>query len=162
MLVNGVNAPLVGHAALTSGGIYRLSPKFAPGQALDVAAAGTANGANVQIWRYVGNANQKWRANFINGRWEFAPQHTGATDNRLDVRNGSSLNGENVWTWDANGGLAQRWQSFYNGDFTYSLQPDCAFGKRLDVSNGSPNDGTNVWIWNNNGGDAQRWMFLNP
>ena len=41
-------------------GYYRLTPMNATGSCLDVNGVSTANGANVQIWQYVGGPNQQW------------------------------------------------------------------------------------------------------
>ncbi len=160
---NGMNpqrwqlAPL-GGATLASGTVYKVEPECAPGKCLDVSGVSTADGANVQIWDFVGGANQKWKAiDSGGGCWQFEPQH--APGKRLDVNAAGSSDGTNVQQWTSNSSVAQLWKLYDNGDGTLSLEPQCASGKRLDVNGAGSANGTNVQIWTGNGSSAQRWKF---
>ncbi|MBU5445214.1 glycosyl hydrolase [Paenibacillus sp. MSJ-34] len=144
-----------GGDGVESGKVYKLiNPNS--GKALDVNAAGTANGTNVQIWEDNGSGAQKWRVvSNGDGTYKLVNPNSGKA---LDVNNSGTANGTNVQIWNDNGSGAQKWQIVSNGDGTYKLiNPNS--GKALDVSGSGTANGTNVQIWNDNGSGAQKWRF---
>ncbi|MFF1907748.1 ricin-type beta-trefoil lectin domain protein [Kitasatospora sp. NPDC058218] len=119
------------------------------GKCLDVAAAGTANGTQVQLYTCNGTAAQRWAVG--------SDGTVRALGKCLDVNAGGTADGTKVQLWDCNGTGAQRWS--YNAA-THDLVTVPA-NKCLDVAGGSPADGTATRIWTCTGGGNQKWT-LNP
>ena len=143
---------------IVNGTVYEITPLCTLGSGLDVNGISTADGANVQIWQFIGAKNQLWQATDDGGGlWEFAPTH--AMSERLEVQGGGSSDMTNVCQFTANGGSAEKWKLYDNGDGTFSLEPQCAPGKRLDVQYSGSANGTNVEIYSNNHTNAQKWIF---
>src|SRR5262249_31087121 len=89
----------------TSGNTYRISPANAPSEGLDVNGQLTASGTNVQIWNYLGQANQQWTLTSVSGGYTLTPTH--ATALRMNAT--GSTTGSNVNVTPASGSTAQTW-----------------------------------------------------
>ena len=152
-------------SALIPDGNYRLSPRHAPNEALDVSGGpgATADGTNVEIWSYWGGSNQIWHVhNLGNNVIELSPSN--APSEALDVEGAGAANGTNVWIWTYSGAADGKWQVIPTDSGYNQLSPTNAPGECLDV-NGGPSatgDGTNVQIWQYVGGANQQWMFETP
>jgi hypothetical protein len=44
----------------TDSGYYRFTPAHSTSSCLDVSGVSTADGANVQLWQWLGGNNQQW------------------------------------------------------------------------------------------------------
>lgn len=145
-----------GAGGVVSGVTYKLINSNS-GKALDVNAAGTTDGTNVQIWTDNGSAAQQWLVTSNgDGTYKLTNPNSGKA---LDVSGAGTANGTNVQIWTANGSAAQKWQISSNGDGTFRLiNPNSA--KALDVSNSGTANGSNVQIWTDNGTGAQKWQFV--
>lgn len=76
-------------------------------RALDVSAAGTSAGTNVQIWSSNGSCAQYWHMHpSTNGTYNVI---SACSDKVLDVSGGAAKNGANVQLYDMNGTNAQKW-----------------------------------------------------
>jgi glucosylceramidase len=85
----------------TSGGYYRVSPRFAPNLAWDVTAVSGADGAAIQLWTYGGGNNQQWLPQSLgSGIWNFVARHSGRC---LDVRGASTADGARLQQWTCTG-----------------------------------------------------------
>lgn len=131
------------------------------GRVLDVAAAGTANGTNVQTYAANGTAAQRFRlvqsdASVPNGT--YMVRVASSPFQALDVAGGSVGNGANVQAWATNSSAAQAWKFTREADGTYSIV-NAGSGKMLDVKDAVAASGANVQQWEGNGSAAQRWRI---
>jgi hypothetical protein len=129
----------------------------ASGKCLDIAAAGTANGTNIQQWTCNGTPAQR-----------FELQKLTANSYRLvdalarkcvDVNRSGAVDGTNIQLWACNGSGAQsfRIEDVGNG---YSQLVNTNSNKCVDVAGSQLADGTNVQLWTCNGTGAQAWKFV--
>ncbi len=115
------------------------------GKCVDVAAANTANGTQVQLYGCNGTNAQSWDVR--------SDGTVRALGKCLDAAGGSSANGTRVQLWDCNGTAAQRWTA--GADSTLR-----ALGKCLDATGPSSADGTPLQLWDCTAGAAnQRWTL---
>jgi hypothetical protein len=78
------------------------------GKYLDVNAASTADGANVQLWQNTGGNNQKFTFTLTDSNYfRITAVHSGKV---LDVTSGSTADGANVQQWTWTGGNNQQWK----------------------------------------------------
>ena len=140
-----------------SNGVYTLTPACATGSRLDVAAAGTTNGTNVDIWQSNGTNAQNWSLTNVSGStYTLSPLSSPGLV--LDVSGAGSANDTNVDIWASNGTNAQLWTlAIVSGGYT--LAPACATGSHLDVAAAGSTNGTNVDIYQANGTNAQTWSI---
>ncbi|GIH17100.1 ricin-type beta-trefoil lectin domain protein [Rugosimonospora africana] len=113
------------------------------GKCVDIAAANSANGTQVQLYTCNGSTAQQW---------------TIGTDNTiralgkcLDVAAAGTTNGTKVQIYDCNGTAAQQWQR--NGTQLINT----GSGKCLDATGPSSADGTPLQIWTCTGAANQQW-----
>ncbi|MFG2039618.1 ricin-type beta-trefoil lectin domain protein [Dactylosporangium sp. NPDC048998] len=112
------------------------------GKCVDVAAANSANGTQVQLYTCNGTAAQQWTVG-DDGTIR-------ALGKCLDIAAASSANGTKVQIYDCNGTAAQKWA--YQGDKTLR-----ALGKCLDATGPSSADGTPLQIWDCAASANQQW-----
>ncbi|GJF33629.1 glycosyl hydrolase [Kitasatospora sp. NE20-6] len=116
------------------------------GKCLDVAAAATANGTQVQLYTCNGTDAQKWTT-------------TTAGELRvlgkcLDLAAGGTADGTKAQLWDCNGTGAQKWTPTTAGELRNPQS-----GKCLDVAAAATADGTKVQLYTCNGSAAQKWTL---
>ncbi|GAA3304160.1 ricin-type beta-trefoil lectin domain protein [Dactylosporangium vinaceum] len=114
------------------------------GKCIDVAAASSANGTQVQLYTCNGTGAQQWTIG-DDGTIK-------ALGKCLDVNAASSANGTKVQIYDCNGTAAQQWSR--NSDGTLR-----ALGKCLDATGNSSADGTPLQLWDCFAGANQRWTL---
>src|SRR3954453_3377473 len=114
------------------------------GKCVDVAAANSANGTQVQLWTCNGTTAQQWTTG--------SDGTIRALGKCLDVAAASSANGTQVQLWDCNGTTAQQWTTGSDGTLR-------ALGKCLDATGPSSADGTPLQIWDCFAGANQRWTL---
>ncbi|MCG0063644.1 RICIN domain-containing protein [Streptomyces tricolor] len=84
------------------------------GLAVDVTAAGTANGQAIVLWPHNGAAqNQQFRFVAVQGGYKIVARHSGKC---LDVSGFSKADGAQVFQWDCHGGANQLWEFVDIGD----------------------------------------------
>lgn len=136
-------------------GTYWLENVYS-GKALDVEAAGTTNGTNVQQWSSNGTGAQQWTVEEnSDGTYRLINVNSGKA---LDVEASSTQNGGNVHQWDYVGGANQKWEITEISDGVYELT-NVNSGKLLDVEGPSTSDGANVHQWERLDKDSQRWVL---
>ncbi|MBO3748866.1 ricin-type beta-trefoil lectin domain protein [Streptosporangiaceae bacterium NEAU-GS5] len=144
----GLRLPLAGLAAFALV-IAAVSPVSAAtgtitgfgGKCVDVAAANSANGTQVQLWTCNGTNAQSWTT---------SGSSIQALGKCLDVAAANSANGTKVQIYDCNGTAAQQWTIGTDGTIR-------ALGKCLDATGVSSADGTPLQIWDCTGGANQKW-----
>lgn len=153
---------LVDATGLGVGGKYEVLLKQDTRFALDVAGAGRANGANVQIYtRNHTNAQKWWLTDEGNG-WQVQCVGSGRV---MDVSGGTMRDGQNVLTWADNDQRNQRWRVELHGTTTVGGRP-CAV-VTLGAANGSDYRlaasatglSANVYITNATLDDRQMWVL---
>ena len=107
---------------------------------LDVAAASTANNANVQVWSAANMPWQLFRFEYVNGYYRIISAHSNKV---LTVQNDSLVPGANAVMYATGAGDNQLWRAQKNSDGSYSF-----FNKKngyaLYIGSSSPKAGTNV------------------
>ncbi|OFK24123.1 RICIN domain-containing protein [Olsenella sp. HMSC062G07] len=136
-------------------GVYAITSALS-GNALDIAAARTSNGANVQTWEANGTFAQYWRVTRVDGHYAIVNSLTGVS---LDVAGGRAMSGTNVQIYEANGTKAQLWDFVRRDDGTYAIVSALDGRLALDVAGASPRSGANVWAYAANGTKAQSWRL---
>ncbi|GAA2379290.1 ricin-type beta-trefoil lectin domain protein [Dactylosporangium salmoneum] len=114
------------------------------GKCVDVAAASSANGTQVQLYTCNGTTAQQWTVG-DDGTIR-------ALGKCLDVAGASSANGTKVQIWDCNGTAAQTWSKQSDGTLR-------ALGKCLDATGPSSADGTPLQIWDCFASANQQWTL---
>jgi predicted chitinase len=136
------------------GARYTFRPQSATGSCLDVAAAGTADGTNIQQWTCNGSGAQSFRTDDVGGGL-FRIVNT-SSNKCVDVAAAGRNDGTNVQLWTCNGTGAQSFRMEDLGGGRHRIvNPNS--GKCLDVAGSRTADGTNVQIWTCNGSNAQLW-----
>jgi hypothetical protein len=141
-------------------GTYRLLPKHAHYECLDIAGVSTSDGAQAHLWEYVGGANQKWEVSNPVGSWlRLTPTH--AVSKALDVDAAGSANGTKIQQWAWYNNNAQHWGISRTDGNWLRFTPECASGSCLEVS-GDDNqfgNGSIVQLWQFTGAQDQQWRF---
>lgn len=144
-------------ATVVADGIYKVLPKNNTGNALDVAACSTADGANVALWNDLGNECQKWQLTYLgDGTYQFLSKNSGKS---LDVAGCSPDNHADVIQWTYHGGDCQRWYLDAEPGGFYRVISKIG-GKSLDVDGCSTQPGADVRTWPYWQGDCQKWKLV--
>ncbi len=125
------------------------------GKVLDVTAASTASGANVEQWTDNGGTNQQWTLAQTGASYTIVNHNSGKV---LDVAGASTANGANVDQATSSGGTNQQWKLVPTGNYYTVVNVNS--GKVLDVTNRSTANGANVEQWTSNGGTNQQWTLV--
>jgi Ricin-type beta-trefoil lectin domain len=116
------------------------------GKCVDVAAANSADGTQVQLYDCNGTNAQRWTRP--------GDGTIRALGKCLDVSGGSTADGARVQLWTCNGTGAQRW--------TYTAAHDLVnpqANKCLDVTGSNSANGTPLQLWSCTGGANQKWTL---
>ncbi|HEY0191649.1 MAG TPA: RICIN domain-containing protein [Kofleriaceae bacterium] len=124
----------------------------ASGRCIDVNAASQANGAVVELYDCLGNANQDFAVQPRGDAFQIVARHSGKC---LDVDGFSTADGAGVHQWECHGGDNQRWRLQDVGNGTQQLV-SVNSGKCLDA--GGTGNGTGLQQWTCWGGANQRWQ----
>ncbi|MCR5717502.1 MAG: RICIN domain-containing protein [Oscillospiraceae bacterium] len=134
--------------------------------ALDVAGKKTANGTNVDIYRFNGGQNQQFMiGDKGDGSYTIMTRITGE-GSAVEVSGADKTPGANVQQWELNGETCQDWI------FEPVSDPGCKMDESLiytfrnvnsslvmDINAGKMEAGTNVQQWEQNGFDCQKWTL---
>ena len=135
---------------------YRIVSRHS-GLCLDVTAANTANGTNVQQYTPNGTDAQAWYISFNADDSTYVI--TSALNGKaIDVTGWSTENGGNIIMWDNNNTNNQRWYitSIDNG---YSFFINKHSNKAIDVADWSTGNGGNIHQWDYSAQANQQWKF---
>lgn len=137
-------------------GTYRIASALGNNLVLDIAAASSASGANLQVYTSNSTAAQRFVSTYRgNGYYSLTCLASGKV---LDVVGASTANGANVQQWEWNGTGAQLWRPILNADGSYSFE-NKESGKVLDVDGAGAWSGNNVQQYSPNNTPAQKfWM----
>lgn len=137
-------------------GIYTIKSALNESKVLDVSAASTNSGANIQIWSKANASQQKFIITYIgNGLYTIENLNS---EKVLDVKGASTSNGANVQQYTKNNTAAQKWVIKDCGDGYYNIISRCG-GLYLDIAYAVTNNGTNVQVYQGNGSKAQKFKF---
>ncbi|MEV0562935.1 ricin-type beta-trefoil lectin domain protein [Dactylosporangium sp. NPDC050588] len=114
------------------------------GKCVDVAAASSANGTQVQLYTCNGTGAQQWTVG-DDGTIR-------ALGKCLDVNAASNANGTKIQIWDCNGTTAQQWSKQSDGTLR-------SLGKCLDATGPSSADGTKLQLWDCFASANQQWTL---
>ncbi len=142
--------------AVSASAVYELEVKHS-GKVLDVAAASTADGANVQQWHRNGTAAQRFRFEPVAGGYYVV--RAVVSGKVLDVKDQSTAEGANVQQWSSWGGPNQQWSVEDAGSGYVYLRARHS-GMVLDVAWAGAADGTNVAVVKHYRSDAQKWKLV--
>jgi hypothetical protein len=125
-------------------GTYVLQTRTASGKCMDVAAAGTADGTNIQQWACNGTPAQSFRVEDLgDGNVKLVNTHANKC---VDVAGGSTARGANIQLWTCNGTAAQTFRLVDMGNGYVRIK--LADTKRcLEVAGSGTADGTNIRLW---------------
>ena len=141
-------------ALAVSPGTYTLV-RAGSGKCLDVYAAGSADGTNIQQYSCNGTGAQSFRVESFAGAYRVVNVPTGKC---VDVNAAGSADGTNIQLWTCNGTGAQTFRIEDRGGGFFQFVNANA-NKCMDVSASSNADSANVQLWTCNGSDAQRWQM---
>ena len=137
-------------------GTYTIASAFS-GKCVDIAAASTANGAQVQQYRCNGTGAQAFALkNMGQGWYRLLNTHSGKA---IDIASASTSDGAKVQQYTDNGTSAQRFTIKPGSDATTFVIVNEGSGKCLDVAGWSTNDSGRIQQWSCTGAVNQAWRF---
>ncbi len=137
-------------------GLYTISTALDKNKVLDVSAASTLSGANIQIWKNDDVAQQKFYVEYDGfGYYTITNLHSGKL---VDVANAEIERGTNVQQYTRNSTDAQKWVIKETSDGYYNIISKCS-GIYLEVKNGSTKNGTNVQINMPSNNNRKKFLF---
>ena len=135
-------------------GKYKIISSLDKNMGLEVTMASKNNGANIQIWYYGGEVQQKFQLEY-DGNGYYIIRNT-FTNKVLDIENANKNSGANVWQYEYNGTDAQKWKIVKTQDGYYNIISKLS-GMYLDVTGGVANYRTNVQVYEPNGTGSQKF-----
>lgn len=138
----------------TAGAIHEIRVQHS-NKCLDVAAAGTADGTNIQQWSCNGTNAQRFRVESRgNGNYRLVAQNSNKC---VDIQGSGTGEGVNVQLWTCNGTAAQEFRlEAINGRHRIVNRNS---NKCLDVAWAGTQDGANVAQVSCSGNAAQSWTL---
>ncbi|MGE5451696.1 MAG: RICIN domain-containing protein [Acidobacteriota bacterium] len=139
-----------------SNGRYKLVSSNS-GKCVDVTAASTADGANIQQYSCNGTNAQAFDVTSTGGgAYKLINVNSGKA---VDVAGSATYDGANIQQWSDNGSNAQRFvlKQVAGDEYTVINQGS---GKCMDVSGWATTDGANILQWSCHGGANQRYHLI--
>jgi len=137
-------------------GTYVITSAFS-GKCVDIAAASTSNGAQVQQYQCNGTGAQTFKVTNMGAGWyRLVNTHSGKA---IDIDSASTADGAKVQQYTDNGTGAQRFSIKPGADATTFVLTNENSGKCLDVAGWSTNDGGKIQQWHCTGNVNQAWRF---
>src|SRR6201996_9485813 len=137
-------------------GTYVITSAFS-GKCVDIAAASTANSAQVQQYQCNGTGAQKFAiTNMGQGWYRLINTNSGKA---IDIAAASTADGAKVQQYTDNGTGAQRFSIKPGSDATTFVITNETSGKCLDVADWSTNDSGKIQQWTCSGNVNQAWRF---
>lgn len=138
-------------------GVYVIGMASGASAVLDVEAASTEDGAQIQIYETNNSVAQAYAVKY--DEWSGYYYIVSYASGKALTVAGSDANGTPVQLYGFTGSSEQLWTIIKNGDGTFALKS--AFGGRvLDVLAGSTANGTKVQIYEGNGTIAQAFRLI--
>ena len=139
--------------ALTSNGTYTFGTLVHSGSCMDITAAGTADGTQIQEYACNGTGAQTFQPVALDSTYFKIVNPT--SGKCLDIAANATADGTKVDLYTCNGTTAQAFKFVASGS-NYTIVGK-ASGKCLDVTAASPTNGTKVDLYTCNGTNAQLW-----
>ncbi len=137
-------------------GTYTIASALS-GKCVDIAAASTANGAQVQQYQCNGTGAQNFAiTNMGQGWYRLINTNSGKA---IDIASASTADGAKVQQYTDNGTGAQRFSIKPGSDATTFVLTNEGSGKCLDVTDWSTNDSAKIQQWTCSGNVNQAWRF---
>jgi len=137
-------------------GTYTITSAYSS-KCVDIAAASTANGAQVQQYQCNGTGAQTFSVtNMGQGWYRLINTNSGKA---IDIASASTADGAKVQQYTDNGTGAQRFSIKPGSDATTFVITNENSGKCLDVSDWSTNDSAKIQQWSCSGNVNQAWRF---
>ena len=144
------------NSQLLENGIYEIETNINANKVIDISAASTEKGANVQIWDKCNGGQQRFELTYLNdGYYMIKNVNSGKV---LDVKGAGKTNGTNVWQWESNSTDAQKWKIQKNEDGTYTLVSKCN-GLYLCVTQSKNANGANIEVNKKTEDKSQKFNF---
>ena len=150
-------APIKGSKTIENG-TYEIVSAVKNNMVINIEGSSTANQANVNLWTYLGQAQQKFKLEY-DGKGYYKIKNTNS-GKVLDVEWGGMTAGTNVWQYEDNGTDSQKWVIKKTSDGQYNIISKLN-GLYLDVVDGKSSNGTNIRVWEGNTSNAQKFSFKN-
>lgn len=142
---------------LVSDGTYVIKTKINEKYGLDVSCVSKKDGANIQLYEYVKENQQKFQFKYDgNGYYTITALHSGKV---LDVVGAGKDDGTNVQQYESNNTNAQKWLIKDAGNGSYNIISKCN-GLYLDVNAGKATNKSNIQVYTGNGTNAQKFMLV--
>ena len=126
-------------------GIYEIEWSANTNKVLDISAAETREGANVQIWDKCNGKQQRFQIAYLSdGYYLIKNINSGKV---IDVKNEGRAIGTNVWQWTSNNTDAQKWKIQKNSDGSFCIISKCS-GLYLSVTGSRNANGANIEVNN--------------
>lgn len=137
-------------------GTYTITSAFS-GKCVDIAAASTADSAQVQQYQCNGTGAQKFAiTNMGQGWYRLINTNSGKA---IDIAAASTADGAKVQQYTDNGTSAQRFSIKTGSDATTFVITNEGSGKCLDVADWSTNDSGKIQQWTCTAAVNQAWRF---
>ena len=138
-------------------GKYEIATALNTQICIDVSGASKSNQANIQLWQYVGEIQQKFEIESDgNGYYIIRNPYTNKV---LDVAGGVMASGTNVQQYEYNGTDSQKWIIQEIDDGYYNIISKLS-GMYLDVAGGVAKNGTNIQVYTPNGTASQKFKLV--
>src|SRR3954447_2346869 len=141
LLTGALAVAMAGPAAAAIGAVRGV----ASGRCLDVPAASTTNGVQVDLWDCNSGANQEWT--YTSGK-----QLKVYGNKCLDAYQAGTTTSTKVVIWDCNGQTNQQWNINSDGTIT-----GVASGLCVDATAAATTNGTPIELWTCTGSSNQKW-----
>jgi chitinase len=137
-------------------GTYTIASAFS-GKCVDIAAASTANSAQVQQYQCNGTGAQKFAVTNLGQGWYRLVNVN--SRKAIDIASASTADGAKVQQYTDNASTAQRFSVRPGADATTFVIANEGSGKCLDVADWSTNDSGKIQQWTCSGNVNQAWRF---
>ena len=142
-------------SAVSTGSIYKIINQYS--YCVDVQGRSNSNQANIHLWSYKNQPNQKWR--FIDAGSGYYYIQSVQSNKNLDVKSGIFRNGRNVQQYSYNGSVPQKWKLVPAGNGYYFIRSKgggwyLTFDGRANVND------TNICIYRKfEDASTQKWLI---
>ena len=149
-------------------GYYYIATALGDGASymLDVEGKKTANGTNIDLYKYNGGTNQQFMfTKNSDGSYKILTRISGGKS-AVEVVNASKESGANIQQWEINGANCQNWVleeasnpgAVMDTTVLYEFE-NVNSGLVMDIVEGKMAANTNVQQWGSSGSDFQRWTL---
>ena len=142
---------------LISDGYYFINSALDNNFVIDLNAANTANGSNIQLFTLNNSKAQKWYVKY-SGYGYYKISSALSSNKLLDVAGSQTLDGTNVQLYSSDNSYAQEWVIKDAGDGYFYIVSNCN-GLYLDVDNGNAINSANIEVNSFTGNTSQKFKF---